>query len=182
MEQPEHADLRHRRDELTCYVPGCPNPRACPPERAPIPCPEHWQKFTRFRPEELSQVRHRRCSVIFAAVAATPTPTLARRSGKKSSVWVSTALPSRWSKASNMARCHPFSRYCSLSPTRVIVTTVTVVTQAVRPPSVRQKPSAASQNRASRWCLMGRSSSSPIDGLSACRVRTCPWSAPGAGF
>jgi hypothetical protein len=55
MEQTTRAHLRHRRDELTCYVPGCPNPRACPPEREPILCPEHWQEFARFRPEELSQ-------------------------------------------------------------------------------------------------------------------------------
>jgi hypothetical protein len=54
MEQTKHAHLHRRREELTCYVPGCPNPRAYPPEREPILCHEHWQEFTVFRPEELS--------------------------------------------------------------------------------------------------------------------------------
>jgi hypothetical protein len=54
MEQTKHAPRRHRREELTCYVPGCPNPRAYPPKREPILCHAHWQEFAAFRPEELS--------------------------------------------------------------------------------------------------------------------------------
>jgi hypothetical protein len=44
-DRPEH--------QLTCYVPGCPHPRAYPQEDTPILCQDHWQEFTAFQPEAL---------------------------------------------------------------------------------------------------------------------------------
>lgn len=41
--------------QLTCYVPGCPHPRANPQEGIPTFCQDHWQEFTAFRPEALRQ-------------------------------------------------------------------------------------------------------------------------------
>src|SRR5262249_15339771 len=88
--------------------------------------------------------------------------TFASVRGRKMSDCRRTVPASLWSSASNMARFQTFSRYCTARFTKASTTSRVVSSQAVGPAPRRQKPSAASQKVARRYCLVSRSSCSAI--------------------